>query len=66
MGEREESNKSKLSLKGDHSTIENYPGSTHPGAEHGPMCGSLMMGMMSGMLDRLRLSQSTDKKYTEH
>ena len=30
------------------------------------MCGSLMMGMMSGMFYRLRLSQSTDGKDTEH
>ena len=30
------------------------------------MCGSLMMGMVPGMLDRLRLSQSADGKDTEH
>jgi hypothetical protein len=30
------------------------------------MRGSLMMGMVPGMLDRLRLSQSADGKDTEH
>ena len=30
------------------------------------MRGSLMMGMMPGMLDRLRLSQSADGKDAEH
>ena len=30
------------------------------------MCGSLVMGMVSGMLDRLRLCQSADGKDTEH
>ena len=30
------------------------------------MCGSLMMGMVPGMLHRLRLCQSADGKDTEH
>jgi hypothetical protein len=30
------------------------------------MCGSLMMGMVPGMLDHLGLSQSADGKDTEH
>jgi hypothetical protein len=30
------------------------------------MRGGLMMGMVPGMLDRLRLSQSADGKDTEH
>ena len=30
------------------------------------MCGSLMLGMVPGMLDRSRLSQSTDGKDAEH
>jgi hypothetical protein len=30
------------------------------------MRGSLMMGMVPGMLDRLRLSQSADNKNAEH
>jgi hypothetical protein len=30
------------------------------------MRGSLMLGMVPGMLDRLRLSQSADGKDTEH
>ena len=30
------------------------------------MCGSLMVGMVSGMFNRLRLCQSTDAKDAEH
>ena len=30
------------------------------------MCGSLMMGMVPGMLDHLGLSQSADGKNAEH
>ncbi len=66
MGERDESNRSELGLKSDHRTIENRSRGTHPGAEHGAMGGRLMMGMVPGMLDRLRLSQSADGKDTDH
>ena len=66
MGERDERNGTEFGLKGDHRRIENRPGGTHPGAEQGAMCGSLMLGMVPGMLDRLRLSQSTDGKDAEH
>jgi hypothetical protein len=66
MGERDESNRTEFGLKRDHRTIENCPGGTHPGAEHGAMRGSLMMGMMPGMFDQLRLRQSADGKDTEH
>ena len=66
MGERDESNRTEFCLKRDHLTVENRPGGTHPGAEHGAMRGSLMMGMVPGMLDRLGLSQSADGKDTEH
>ena len=51
MGERDEFNETEFGLKRDHRTIENLPGGTHPGAEQGAMRGSLMMGMVSGMLD---------------
>jgi hypothetical protein len=53
-------------LKRDHRTIENRPGGTHPGAEHGAMRGSLMLGMVPGMFDRLCLRQSADGQDTEH
>ena len=66
IGERDEGNRTEFGLKRDHRTIENRPGGTHPGAEHGAMRGGLMMGMVPGMLDRLRLSQSADGKDTEH
>ena len=48
------------------SRFTGLPRRTHPGAEHGAMRGSLMMGMVPGMLDRLRLRQSADGKDTEH
>jgi len=66
MGKRDERNRPELGLKRDHRTIENRSGGTHPGAEHGAMCGSLMLGMVPGMLDRLRLRQSADGKEAEH
>ena len=66
MGERDERNGTEFGLKRDHHRIENRPGGTHPGAEQGAMRGSLMLGMVSGMLDRLRLSQSADGKDAEH
>jgi len=55
MGERDESNRTAFGLKRDHRTIENRAGGTHPGAEHGTMCRSLMMGMVPGMFDCLCL-----------
>jgi len=66
MGERDEIYETEFCLKRDHRTIENLPRGTHPGAEHGPMGGSLMMGVVAGMFDQLRLSQSADGKETEH
>ncbi len=66
MVERDESNRTEFGLNRDHRRIENLPGGTHPGAEYGAMRGSVMMGMVPCMLDRLRLSQSADGKDTEH
>ena len=66
MGERDKSNGTEFKLKKDHRTIENRAGGTHPGAEHGAMRRSLVMGMVSSMFDRLRLSQSADGKDTEY
>jgi len=62
MGERDEFNETEFGLKRDHRTIQNRPCGTHPGAEHGTMRGSLMVGMVPGMLDQLCLSQSADGK----
>jgi len=53
-------------LKGDHRRIENRPGGTHPSAEQGAVRGSLMMGMVTGMFDRLRLGQSTNGEDTDY
>ena len=66
MGERDECNRTEFGMKRDHCRIENRSGSTHPGAEQGAMRSSLMLGMVPGMLDRLRLSQSADGQDTEH
>jgi hypothetical protein len=51
MRKRDESNRTEFGLKRDNRTIEHSPGGTHPGAKHGAMCGSLMMGMVPSMLD---------------
>ena len=66
MGERDKCYGTEFGLKRDHRRIEDRSGSTHPGAEQGAMRGSLMLGMVSGMIDRLRLCQSADGKDTEH
>jgi hypothetical protein len=66
MGERDKFNRTEFGLKRDHRRIENRSGSTHPGTEQGAMRSSLMLGMVPGMLDRLRLCQSTDGKDTEY
>ena len=61
MGKREEGNRTEFGFKRNDRTIEHRPGGTHPGAQHGTMGGSLVMGMVSGMFDRLRLGQSADE-----
>jgi hypothetical protein len=66
MVERDECNRTEFGLKRDHCSIDNRSGSTHPGTEQGAMRSSLMLGMVSCMLDRLRLCQSADGKDTEH
>jgi len=66
IGERDESDRTEFGLKRDHRRIENRSGGTHPGAEQSAMRGSLMLGMVPGMFDRLRLCQSADGKDTEY
>lgn len=66
MREGDEINRIEFSLKRDHRSIENRPGGTHPGTEQGAMGGSLMLGMVPGMFDRLRLCQSSDGKDAKH
>ncbi len=66
MRERDKRDRTEFCLKRDCRRVENRPGGTHPGAEQGAMGGSLMLGMVSGMFDRLGLSQSTDGEDTEH
>ena len=66
MGERDERNRTEFGLKRDYRTIKDRPGGAHPRAEQGAVRGSLMLGMVPGMLGRLRLRQSTDHKHAEH
>ena len=62
----DEIDRTEFGLKRDHRRIENHPGSAHPGTEQRAVCGSLMLRMVSGMLDRLCLSQSTDRNDAEY
>ncbi len=66
MGGCDEIDRTEFGLKGDHRRIENRPGGAHPGTEQGAMRSSLMLCMVPGMLDRLSLSQSTDRNDTEY
>ena len=66
MGECDECDRTEFGLECDHRSIEHCSGSAHPGAEQGAMGGSLMLGMVPGMFDRLSLSQSADGKDREH
>jgi len=66
MGERDEGDRTEFGLKRDHRRIENRSGGAHPGAEQRAMRGSLMLGMVPGMFDRLRLCQSADGKDREN
>ena len=66
MSEGDEINRIEFSVKRDHRSIENRPGGTHPGTEQRAMRSSLMLGMVPGMFDRLRLRQSADRKDAEH
>jgi len=66
MGKCDECYRIEFCLERDHRRIEDRPGGTHPGAEQGAMGGSLMLGMVPGMFDRLCLSQSADGEEAEH
>ena len=66
MREGNEINRFEFSLKRDHRSIENRSGGTHPGTEQGAMRGSLMLGMVACMFDRLCLCQSADGKNAKH
>jgi hypothetical protein len=66
MGECDECNETEFCLERNRRRVENRPGGTHPGAEQGAMGGSLMLGMVPCMFDRLSLSQSADGKDTDY
>jgi len=66
MGERDECNRTELCFECNCRRVENRPGGTHPGAEQGAMGGSLMLGMVPCMFDRLRLRQTAYGEEAEH
>ena len=66
MRGRDECYRTEFCLKCDCRRIENRPGGTHPGAEQGAMGGSLMLGMVPCMFDRLCLSQSAYGEEADH
>ena len=66
MGDRGECDRTEFGLKRDYRSIEHRSGGTHPGAEQGAMRGGLMLGMVSGMFDRLSLCQSAYGEEAEH
>jgi hypothetical protein len=66
MGYCDECNRTEFGLECGDRRIEQRPGGTHPGTEEGAVSGSLMLGMVAGVLDRLSLSQSTDRQDTEY
>lgn len=47
-------------------TVEHGPGRAHPGTENCPVSGRLMVRMMPGVFDGLRLSESADGQHAEH
>jgi hypothetical protein len=51
MGECDECDRAEFCLECNHRRVEHRPGGTHPGTEQGAMGGSLMLGMVPGMLD---------------
>lgn len=65
-GYRNGSDGTTLGLDQDDRTIEHGPGSAHPGAQHGAVGGGLMMGMVPGVFDGLRVRQPADGQDTEH
>ena len=66
IGERHEIDQTEFGLKRDHCTVEQRPGGAHPRTQDCAMGGSLVMGMVPGMLDRLSLCQSADRQDTAH
>lgn len=66
MEERDEWNGTEFGLKRDHRSIEHHPGDTHPGTEHGAMCGFLMMRVMGLVRDGLSGGKPADNKHREH
>ncbi len=66
MRKRKKSNGAAFSLKNHDIAIEHCTGSTHPGTENRPVCGRLMLSMVSGMFSGLRLGQSPNSENTEY
>lgn len=58
MGDANNCDRAAVGLNQNNNTIKHCPGITHPGAEHRAVGGRLMMSVVPGVLDRLRLGQS--------
>jgi hypothetical protein len=65
MGKRDEGHRTAFGRDQDYRTIEHRPSGAHPGTEHGPVGGCLMMRMVPGVFDGLRLRESADGQDTE-
>jgi hypothetical protein len=61
MGKSDDCHRTAFGRDQDYRAIEDRPGCTHPGAQQSAVGGGLMLGMVSGMLGRLCLSQTTDQ-----
>jgi hypothetical protein len=66
MGNTNECDRHTLDLNRNNGVIKHRPRCTHPGAQHGPVIGRLMMGMVFGVSDGLCLSQPAYGQDTEH
>ncbi len=66
MGRRNKCYRTAFGRNQDRRTVEYRTGGAHPGAEQRAVGRGLMLGMVSGMLSRLCLSQTTDGQHTQH
>lgn len=66
MGKRNQCHRTAFGRNQDRRTVEYRPGGTHPGAQHRAVGGRLMVRMVPGVFDGLRLSESANGQHTEY
>lgn len=66
MGKSDDCHRTAFGRNQDYRAIEHCPRGAHPGTEQSAVRRCLMLGMVPGMLGRLRLSQTTDGQHTQH